>query len=73
LQPESGRALIAATVNIAGVSDVLSWSVEDSSDLLGRMWAVIATVFVFKDTSVCPKLVCRNLALEAKLHKSKKT
>jgi uncharacterized membrane protein YgaE (UPF0421/DUF939 family) len=31
---------------------VLSWSVDEPSDLLGGMWAVVATVFVFRDTRV---------------------
>jgi uncharacterized membrane protein YccC len=30
----------------------LSWSIDESSDLLGGMWAVVATVFVFRDTRV---------------------
>jgi uncharacterized membrane protein YccC len=31
---------------------VLSWSIDEPSDLLGGMWAVVATVFVFRDTRV---------------------
>jgi uncharacterized membrane protein YgaE (UPF0421/DUF939 family) len=30
----------------------MSWSVDEPSDLLGGMWAVVATVFVFRDTRV---------------------
>jgi uncharacterized membrane protein YccC len=30
----------------------LSWFVDESSDLLGGMWAVVATTFVFRDTRV---------------------
>jgi uncharacterized membrane protein YccC len=30
----------------------LSWSIDESSDILGGMWAVVATVFVFRDTRV---------------------
>jgi uncharacterized membrane protein YgaE (UPF0421/DUF939 family) len=30
----------------------MSWSIDESSDLLGGMWAVVATVFVFRDTRV---------------------
>jgi hypothetical protein len=44
---------------------VLSWLVNEPSDLLGGMWAVIATVFVFRDTR--PQLVCRIARLSATL------
>ncbi len=43
---------IACTITYAIITHVLAPFVEKSDDLLGGMWAVVATVFVFRDTRV---------------------
>jgi uncharacterized membrane protein YgaE (UPF0421/DUF939 family) len=43
---------IASTIAYAIITHVLAPFVDKSDDLLGGMWAVIATVFVFRDTRV---------------------
>ena len=41
---------IACTISYAIITHVLAPFVDKSDDLLGGMWAVVATVFVFRDT-----------------------
>ena len=43
---------IACTITYAIITHVLAPFVDKSDDLLGGMWAVVATVFVFRDTRV---------------------
>jgi uncharacterized membrane protein YccC len=43
---------IACTITYAIITPVLSTFVDKSDDLLSGMWAVVATVFVFRDTGV---------------------
>ena len=43
---------IACTITYAIITRVLATFVDKSDDLLGGMWAVVATVFVFRDTGV---------------------
>jgi uncharacterized membrane protein YccC len=43
---------IACLVSYWIITHILSRSVDRPSDLLGGMWAVVATVFVFRETSV---------------------
>jgi hypothetical protein len=43
---------IACTITYAIITHVLAPFVDKSDDLLGGMWAVVATVFVFRDTGV---------------------
>jgi hypothetical protein len=43
---------IACTITYAIITDVLAPFVDKSDDLLGGMWAVVATIFVFRDTRV---------------------
>jgi uncharacterized membrane protein YccC len=43
---------IACTITYAIITHVLAPFVDKSDDLLGGMWAVVATVFVFRDSRV---------------------
>src|SRR6476661_83648 len=43
---------IACLVSYWIITHILSRSVDRPSDLLGGMWAVVATVFVFRETRV---------------------
>jgi hypothetical protein len=43
---------IACTITCAIITHVLAPFIDKSDDLLGGMWAVVATVFVFRDTRV---------------------
>ena len=43
---------IACTITYAIITHVLAPFVDKSDDLLGGMWAMVATVFVFRDTRV---------------------
>ena len=43
---------IACTITYAIITHVLAPFVDKSDDLLGGVWAVVATVFVFRDTRV---------------------
>jgi uncharacterized membrane protein YgaE (UPF0421/DUF939 family) len=43
---------VACLISYRVSTYALSWFVEEPSELLGGMWAVVATVFVFRDTRV---------------------
>jgi uncharacterized membrane protein YccC len=43
---------VACLISYRVSTFALSWTVDGPSDLLGGMWAVVATVFVFRDTRV---------------------
>ena len=43
---------IACTITYAIITRVLVPFVDKSNDLLGRLWAVVATAFVFRDPGV---------------------
>jgi hypothetical protein len=41
---------IASFITYWGITHLLSWFVDQGSDFLGGMWAVVAVVFVYRDT-----------------------